>query len=108
MFNGFLLSFKLSYTFKKSIQDQHIFIEVQQLKPKDVFGLINIVFDSVGQSTNVSLVSEGSECILIDKTFFINNMSENFREILGKTVISCEVDLVDRINMKLSVFVCFF
>jgi hypothetical protein len=70
------------------VSEQHIFIKVHQLKPKDVFGLINIVFDSVGQSTSCSLISEGSECILIDRAFFINNMSESYREMLGKTVIS--------------------
>jgi hypothetical protein len=67
-------------------QERLIFLEIQRLQPKDIFGLVNIVFESNEQTANVSLVSHGSECILIDRNFFLNNVSGKFKEVLRKAV----------------------
>ncbi len=59
---------------------------MQQLLPKDTFGLVHLVFGSIEESTSVTLVSEGAECILINKAFFLKNLNDEFRKKLRETV----------------------
>lgn len=51
-----------------------------------MFGLVHVVFGSIEESTSVTLVSEGAECILINKAFFVKNISDDLRKKLRETV----------------------
>ncbi|CAF4847330.1 unnamed protein product [Rotaria socialis] len=47
------------------------FTEVEQLCEKSVFGLFNVLADEVEKIPSLTLVSDGVECILIRRSFFI-------------------------------------
>ena len=81
--------------------DKKIYIEVQQLFPKDVFGLVHLVFGSIEESTSVTLVSEGAECILINKAFFLKHLNDEVRKKLRQNV-SLMRELLDLIILLLS------
>uniref|UniRef100_A0A1I8FXX0 Cyclic nucleotide-binding domain-containing protein n=1 Tax=Macrostomum lignano TaxID=282301 RepID=A0A1I8FXX0_9PLAT len=56
-------------------------VEICILKPGDVFGLSDIMFKDekiheVEDSASVSLVSNGAECVLLSKAFFIQHAPE--------------------------------
>ncbi|CAH8536494.1 unnamed protein product [Schistosoma mattheei] len=55
-----------------------IFIELKILEPNSVFGLESIAFEPFGGTTSVSLVSDGAECVAINKKFFIEHCPTNF------------------------------
>ncbi|PAA84561.1 hypothetical protein BOX15_Mlig021012g1 [Macrostomum lignano] len=56
-------------------------VQISTLKPGDVFGLSNVVFKGeknleIEESASVSLISNGSECLLFQKTFFVQHANE--------------------------------
>ncbi|CAH8507552.1 unnamed protein product [Schistosoma turkestanicum] len=63
-----------------------IFIELKILEPNSVFGLESIAFEPFGGTTSVSLVSDGAECVAINKKFFIEHCPTNFLNWLRSKV----------------------
>jgi hypothetical protein len=68
----------------KSLTDSYI--EVTKLRPKDVFGLNDVIYGNGDNSFCSTLVSEGAECILINKEFFLKHLSEMTKNQLKKIV----------------------
>jgi len=65
---------------------EHVYLHVQSLGPKNVFGLHPILFSQREGATPVSLVSEGAECIIINKRYFKKHFDAEQRERLIRTV----------------------
>ncbi|XP_067944208.1 cyclic nucleotide-binding domain-containing protein 2-like isoform X2 [Watersipora subatra] len=65
-----------------------VYVQVDLLKPRDVFGLTNIKFDEFmeNKSLNVSLVSRGAECVMVEKQFFIDNAPQEVRHAVMSLV----------------------
>ncbi|XP_045203529.2 cyclic nucleotide-binding domain-containing protein 2-like isoform X2 [Mercenaria mercenaria] len=63
-----------------------VFVQIQKLASRDVFGLEQTVFGMIGQTTSCSLVSDGAECILINKKFFLQHLSDNVAKQIRKTI----------------------
>ena len=61
---------------------------IKKLNPKDIFGLVEIICENEqNQKFNKTLlVSDGSEVILINKTFFIKHISLDFKNYLREKV----------------------
>ncbi|XP_065884497.1 cyclic nucleotide-binding domain-containing protein 2-like [Dysidea avara] len=60
-----------------------ILVQLQLLQPKDIFGLSSMLYED---EPSVSLVSNGSECILIAKSFIKLYMGDRSRRWLYKQV----------------------
>ena len=50
-------------------------------------GLVEIVFADIQNPTNLILISDGAECVLIKRQFFIRHISSSFEIQLRKKVI---------------------
>ncbi|XP_033096644.1 uncharacterized protein LOC117100910 [Anneissia japonica] len=62
---------KVSKTSKA--KNRFVFVEVQKLQKGGIFGLTNDLF---GNQPNLSLVSDGAECLVLSKQFFLDNASD--------------------------------
>ncbi|XP_013419734.1 uncharacterized protein LOC106180321 [Lingula anatina] len=70
-----------------STEGETVFVEVQKLGPKDTFGLEGVVFTDIdGSDVSLSLVSEGAECILISRQFFVKHLPDKWRKTLRSTI----------------------
>ena len=49
-------------------------------------GILEVLFGQVEGSGSCSLISEGAECILINKQFFIKYLTEATKSMLKKSV----------------------
>nr|XP_054755092.1 uncharacterized protein LOC129261082 [Lytechinus pictus] len=63
-----------------------IFLKLRRCVSGEVFGLNSVLFKSVGGSPSLTLTSEGAECILISKNFFLQHLSETAKDRLLRTV----------------------
>ncbi|KAK4471314.1 hypothetical protein MN116_004567 [Schistosoma mekongi] len=79
-----------------------VFIELKILEPNSVFGLESIAFEPFGGTTSVSLVSNGAECVAINKQFFIENCPTNFLNWLRSQVQP--FPSVDELESKLNTY----
>ncbi|RUS72772.1 hypothetical protein EGW08_019472 [Elysia chlorotica] len=79
---------------QQSQQQQHqqqesppVFVQIELLKPRDVFGLDMVNFNSVDfQRSPVSLVSLGAECIMLSKAFFLKHANERVKRRFSELV----------------------
>ncbi|KAK2146642.1 hypothetical protein LSH36_592g00048 [Paralvinella palmiformis] len=67
-------------------KQQTVFVQVQKLGSKDTFGLEHVAFSLMDKCTSVSLVSDGSEAILISKKFFLQHLSDDVRKRLRTSI----------------------
>ncbi|TNN18575.1 Cyclic nucleotide-binding domain-containing protein [Schistosoma japonicum] len=79
-----------------------VFIELKILEPNSVFGLESIAFEPFGGTTSVSLVSNGAECVAINKQFFVENCPTNFLNWLRSKVQP--FPSVDELESKLNTY----
>ncbi|XP_078602733.1 uncharacterized protein LOC144876853 isoform X2 [Branchiostoma floridae x Branchiostoma japonicum] len=65
-----------------------VFVQIDLLHEKDVFGLTTLKFDSGidVKQPSVSLVSKGAECIMISKKFFLEHANEKVKAFLRKNM----------------------
>eukprot|EP00057_Strongylocentrotus_purpuratus_P009719 XP_011664193.1 PREDICTED: uncharacterized protein LOC582848 isoform X1 [Strongylocentrotus purpuratus] len=63
-----------------------IFLKLRRCVTGEVFGLNSVLFKSVGGSPSLTLTSEGAECILISKNFFLQHLTETAKDRLLRTV----------------------
>ncbi|XP_038055388.1 cyclic nucleotide-binding domain-containing protein 2-like [Patiria miniata] len=66
--------------------EKAIFIQVQKLTERDTFGLNPLVFGETEGAPSVTLVSEGAECVLVSKRFFLHHLSEDHKKSLRRTL----------------------
>ncbi|ESP00112.1 hypothetical protein LOTGIDRAFT_231021 [Lottia gigantea] len=66
----------------------NVFVQVEHLKPRDVFGLPSIQFDDdiAKSETSVSLVSRGAECIMVSKEFYVKHANEQVKKLIRQQV----------------------
>ncbi|XP_041357807.1 cyclic nucleotide-binding domain-containing protein 2-like [Gigantopelta aegis] len=68
------------------VYTEQIFVEVQKMGPKDIYGLEQAVFSLIRCTTSTSLVSDGAECVLINRKFFLRHLSEDTAKSIRKTI----------------------
>ncbi|XP_071125080.1 cyclic nucleotide-binding domain-containing protein 2-like isoform X1 [Mytilus edulis] len=54
-----------------------VFVHIQTLGPRDVYGLEHIAFGKFAKTTSTTLVSDGAECILISKKFLMQHLTDD-------------------------------
>ncbi|XP_070552935.1 cyclic nucleotide-binding domain-containing protein 2-like isoform X3 [Ptychodera flava] len=60
-----------------------VYVQLQKLVEKDTFGLIPLILGEIeGGSMSTALVSDGAECILINKKFFLQHLTQKHRKKL--------------------------
>lgn len=67
-------------------ENSKVFVQIQKLGPRGIFGLEQMVFGMIEQPTGCSLVSDGAECILINKRFFMQHLSDEVAKKIRKTI----------------------
>ncbi|KAK7011448.1 cyclic nucleotide-binding domain-containing protein 2-like isoform X1 [Biomphalaria glabrata] len=91
---------------KSKTRDDPVFVRIELLKPMDVFGLDLVNFNSgvEVESTSVSLVSLGSECIMLSKHFFMKHANDKVKKRLSETVTPYpnEATLQDSLQHKVN------
>ena len=65
-----------------------VFIEIEKLKQGDIFGMQDIIFTVDKNLDQLTLVSDGSGCILINKKSFMRFLSDESREMLKNHLTS--------------------
>ncbi|KAK3611132.1 hypothetical protein CHS0354_014877 [Potamilus streckersoni] len=79
-----------------------VFVQIQKLGPKDTFGLEHAAFSVMGRTTGCSLVSDGAECVLINKTFFLQHLTDDVAKRIRRTIqpIPTEESLQQKLQDK--------
>ncbi|CAH1777770.1 unnamed protein product [Owenia fusiformis] len=76
-----------------------VYVELERLLPKNTFGLAQFAFGDMLNMTSVTLVSDGAECILVHKNFFLKQASEDYIKKLRRAVQPYPTD--DALQQKL-------
>ncbi|XP_041350042.1 uncharacterized protein LOC121369190 [Gigantopelta aegis] len=76
------------------------FVNVQSLTKGDAFGLRQILFD---RQPSMSLVSNGSECMLLNKKFFLDNCPQDLLRRLKREVLPYPSDTALQQELKTKV-----
>ncbi|XP_076468500.1 cyclic nucleotide-binding domain-containing protein 2-like isoform X2 [Babylonia areolata] len=71
---------------KQKMKSDRIFVNLQTLQAKDVYGLESVVLSVFKEPTRTSLVSDGAECIMISKKFFQQKLSEEVAKDIRKEI----------------------
>ncbi|KAK6172958.1 hypothetical protein SNE40_016508 [Patella caerulea] len=87
-------SFNKLNDFPPDHQNKMVFVEIQKLGPRDTYGLESVLFGMMRQTTSTSLVSEGTECILINRKFFLQHLSEDVAKIIRTKIRPLPTDCV--------------
>ncbi|XP_077984225.1 cyclic nucleotide-binding domain-containing protein 2-like isoform X3 [Glandiceps talaboti] len=60
-----------------------VYVQLQKLVEKDIYGLTPLILGEIeGGSMSTTLVSNGAECILINKKYFLQHLSQQHRKKL--------------------------
>ncbi|XP_071950952.1 uncharacterized protein [Antedon mediterranea] len=65
---------------------QSCYIQLGKLNVGDIFGMAELIFKDILVPLCSALVSDGAECILISKRFFIQHLSDDLREHYLRTI----------------------
>ncbi|XP_050416967.1 cyclic nucleotide-binding domain-containing protein 2 isoform X2 [Patella vulgata] len=87
-------SFNKLHDFPPDHQDKMVFVEIQKLGARDTYGLESVLFGMMRKTTSTSLVSEGTECILINRKFFLQHLSEDVAKIIRTKIRPLPTDHV--------------
>ncbi|RDD41421.1 Cyclic nucleotide-binding domain-containing protein 2 [Trichoplax sp. H2] len=70
--------------------ERHIVVQIELLKPKDCFGLSTLEVDKgvIIDRPSLSLVSNGSECIMISKEFYLRYANDDVKSYLRSQIES--------------------
>ncbi|KAK0062289.1 dentin sialophosphoprotein [Biomphalaria pfeifferi] len=79
---------------------RQVFIEVARLDSGDVFGLDQVVLVGVRKVTSFSLVSDGAEVVLINKKFFMKNLTEETMKDMRKKITPLPSEKVLQRNLE--------
>ncbi|XP_074650097.1 uncharacterized protein LOC141905196 isoform X3 [Tubulanus polymorphus] len=77
---------KLKPSAPKPKPNQKVYIQVQKLGPKDTFGMVPIAFSMMHDTMSMILVSDGAECVLISKKFFMQHLNEGHHKRLRQSI----------------------
>ncbi|ESO86786.1 hypothetical protein LOTGIDRAFT_235194 [Lottia gigantea] len=66
--------------------DEQIYIHLTKLGRGDVFGLEQVVLKGLGETTSSCLVSDGAECIMINKLFFRKHLTQDLAKQMRKKI----------------------
>ncbi|XP_006814718.1 uncharacterized protein LOC100377915 [Saccoglossus kowalevskii] len=72
----------------KDKKDKSVFVQLELLYPKHVFGLNTLIFDEdliAVQQTSVHLISRGAECIMLHKSFFTKHADDKVRRAVRQS-----------------------
>lgn len=67
-------------------ETEKVFVQIQKLGPRETFGLEQTTFSVIEPTTGCSLVSDGAECILINKKFFLHHLTDEVAKKIRKTI----------------------
>ncbi|XP_064636320.1 uncharacterized protein LOC135493189 isoform X2 [Lineus longissimus] len=70
----------------KPLPNAKVYVQIQKLGPKETFGLTSIAFQMMEEPLSLILVSDGAECVLINKKFFLQHLSEGHHKYLRTSV----------------------
>ncbi|KAK3100723.1 hypothetical protein FSP39_024272 [Pinctada imbricata] len=70
----------------ESHKKEEIFVKIQNLGPRDTYGVEQVAFGQIGPTTSTVLVSEGAECILINRKFFRQYLSNEMAKKIRRTL----------------------
>lgn len=82
---------------------ENVFLNVATLGQNDIFGLSCLLFKENGKCSSFSLVSQGAECILINKNYFVRYLNSELKERLIRIVRPYPTDEVLDENMQTQV-----
>ncbi|XP_048775168.2 cyclic nucleotide-binding domain-containing protein 2-like isoform X2 [Ostrea edulis] len=63
-----------------------VYVQIQKLGPKETFGVEQVAFGQIGKTTSTILVSEGAECILINRKFFQQFLTDEEAKRIRRTL----------------------
>lgn len=63
-----------------------VYVQIQKLGPKETFGVEQVAFGRIGKTTSTILVSEGAECILINRKFFQQYLTDEVAKRIRRTL----------------------
>ncbi|XP_071510911.1 uncharacterized protein [Diadema antillarum] len=81
-----MASFLSDKTSEGSKDRKSVFVRLHRCQAGDVFGLASLFFKLSGGSPSLTLTSDGAECILISRSFFLQHLSGLARDRLVRTV----------------------
>ncbi|OWF46625.1 Cyclic nucleotide-binding domain-containing protein 2 [Mizuhopecten yessoensis] len=83
-------------------QQDTVFVQIQKLGPKETYGLEQVAFGMIGKTTSTILVSEGAECILINRKFFKQYLTDEEAKRIRHTLqpIPTEESLQQKLQDK--------
>ncbi|KAK7480125.1 hypothetical protein BaRGS_00028609, partial [Batillaria attramentaria] len=87
---------------KHRSKNDRVFVQVLTLGPKDVFGLDSVLLSVFQQPTSTSLVSDGAECILINRKFFRQHLTEEVAKKIRREIrpLPSEESLQEKLQTK--------
>lgn len=63
-----------------------MYVQIQKLGAKETFGVEQVAFGRIGKTTSTILVSEGAECILINRKFFQQYLTDEVAKRIRRTL----------------------
>ncbi|XP_060078864.1 cyclic nucleotide-binding domain-containing protein 2-like [Ylistrum balloti] len=83
-------------------QPDTVFVQIQKLGPRETYGLEQVAFGMIGKTTSTILVSEGAECILINRKFFKQYLTDEEAKRIRHTLqpIPSEESLQQKLQDK--------
>ncbi|CAF0950705.1 unnamed protein product [Brachionus calyciflorus] len=66
--------------------EKSVYVEIKRLKPKEVFGLLEMTYNFEEEQNRAILISDGVECIMINKKFFLKYMTPSNKNLLRNLV----------------------
>ncbi|XP_069131070.1 cyclic nucleotide-binding domain-containing protein 2-like isoform X2 [Argopecten irradians] len=83
-------------------QHDTVFVQIQKLGPRETYGLEQVAFGMIGKTTSTILVSEGAECILINRKFFKQYLTDEEAKRIRHTLqpIPSEESLQQKLQDK--------
>ncbi|XP_062585589.1 cyclic nucleotide-binding domain-containing protein 2-like isoform X1 [Saccostrea cucullata] len=63
-----------------------VYVQIQKLGPRETFGVEQVAFGRIGKTTSTILVSDGAECILINRKFFQQYLTDEEAKRIRRTL----------------------
>ncbi|KAK3099955.1 hypothetical protein FSP39_012490 [Pinctada imbricata] len=70
----------------KQHKPETVYVQIQKLGPRETYGVEQVAFGRIGRTTSTILVSEGAECILINRKFFQQYLSDEEAKRIRRTL----------------------
>ncbi|XP_022321379.2 uncharacterized protein LOC111123374 isoform X3 [Crassostrea virginica] len=70
----------------KRYKPDTVYVQIQKLGPRETFGVEQVAFGQIGKTTSTILVSEGAECILINRKFYQQYLTDEEAKRIRRTL----------------------